>query len=161
LYRRCGWISDSPAPCKTQALDCILPVCCDSFTAYSLLSTISSVPAHPLKMTLKSNLISAFAPLANLASYHLLMYSTLLGTELYQVSFLCGTRSQADDTESCVTLPEFCYDQSVLQRTTHLRLYDPAKARLSSILSYSVNPHSSDGSHTSSLRTLLSSHLYR
>lgn len=37
-------------------------------------------------MGIKDNLVSALSPLATAAPYHLLIYSTLLGTELYQVS---------------------------------------------------------------------------
>lgn len=37
-------------------------------------------------MTFKSSLVGTLAQFASAAPYHLLIYGTLLGTELYQVS---------------------------------------------------------------------------
>ena len=53
-----------------------------------MLLIYSSAPLalRPENMNWKDSIASAFAPLANIASYHLLLYSTLLGTELYQVN---------------------------------------------------------------------------
>lgn len=38
-------------------------------------------------MGFKESLVSALASFASAAPYHLLVYGTLIGTELYQVSF--------------------------------------------------------------------------
>lgn len=62
-------------------------------------------------MGIKSSLLSSLAPLATAAPYHLLIYGTLLGTELYQVpqnprEILARIAS----SNTLLILPEFRYD---------------------------------------------------
>ena len=94
-------------------------------------------------------MMASLAPLANLAPYHIMLYGTLLGTELYQVFPPPTVDSMRRQTEPT---PELRHDQSLLQRIAHARLHHTAETRLPRILPPTIPPLPLDGSYSSTIR---------
>ena len=90
-------------------------------------------------------------PLTNITSYHVMMFGTLLGTELFQVWFhLIDQNARADH------YVDLRYDQSVLQRAAYVDIYHFAEACLSRIFSHAIPPPLIHRHHTPSSRASVS-----
>lgn len=107
-------------------------------------------------MAADHNYLARLGPLAQLAPYHIMIYGTLLGTELYQVSFREWLLR-----DPMLNQPELRDDQDMLPSAPHCGLHNSPEACIPRILPPAINLAALDSYHASASWSTIPSKISR